>query len=103
MHGYVIAREIETISQNALSLGEGALYPALKSLEREEAIVSEWRIQRSSPSKKVYTITDHGQQKLKRQIAGWSAFTNGVSAVLGAAVQTKKRGNPIQIPKTAPG
>ena len=36
-HGYAIAREIERRSVDALSFGEGALYPALRALEREES------------------------------------------------------------------
>ena len=44
-HGYAIAREIERRSSDALSVGEGALYPALRALEREGLVQSEWQTQ----------------------------------------------------------
>jgi PadR family transcriptional regulator PadR len=84
-HGYAIARDIEATSQNALSMGEGALYPALRALERQGFIVSEWQPQLSSPQRRVYSLTDQGEQRLRKQIADWDAFSNGVTAVLRAA------------------
>jgi len=84
-HGYAIAREIEATSKGALSMGEGALYPALRALERDGAVVSEWEHQQSTPPRKVYSLTDKGEQKLRKQMADWSEFTNGVAAVLQQA------------------
>jgi len=81
-HGYAIAREIEARSQSALSMGEGALYPALRALEREGAIVSEWETAGSGPARRVYSLTDEGGRRLKQHIAEWASFTGGVSAIL---------------------
>jgi PadR family transcriptional regulator PadR len=48
-HGYAIAREIERISDNALSMREGSLYPALRVLETDGMIVGKWEIQPVGP------------------------------------------------------
>jgi len=53
-HGYAIAREIEQRSANALSFGDGALYPALKLLERHGYIRGAWQTDTGGPARKVY-------------------------------------------------
>jgi PadR family transcriptional regulator PadR len=42
LHGYGIARRIEQISGDVLSVNYGTLYPALLKLEQEGYIASEW-------------------------------------------------------------
>lgn len=84
-HGYAIAREIERRSSDALSVGEGALYPALRALEREELVQSEWQTQPSGPARRVYTLTDAGQAKLSSQVRAWSRFSKAVNDILGDA------------------
>lgn len=82
-HGYAIAREIERRSREALSVGEGALYPALRALEREGLVSSEWQTQPSGPARRVYTLTDAGQAKLTSQVRAWSRFSQAVNDILG--------------------
>lgn len=81
-HGYAIAREIEKRSKNALSLGEGALYPALRALEHEGLIVGTWEVQVSGPARRVYTLTEEGRGHLAKQVKEWSSFTDAVNLVL---------------------
>ena len=82
-HGYAIAREIERRSSDALSVGEGALYPALRALEREGLVQSEWQTQPSGPARRVYTLTDAGRAKLSSQVRAWSRFSQAVNNILG--------------------
>ncbi len=84
-HGYAIAREIERRSREALSVGEGALYPALRALEREELVQSEWQTQPSGPARRVYTLTDAGHAKLASSLKSWSRFSQAVNDILGDA------------------
>ena len=84
-HGYAIAREVERRSREALSLGEGALYPALRALEREELIVSRWEVQENGPARRVYEITDAGRGKLARQMSAWQKLVEAVGHVIGGA------------------
>jgi PadR family transcriptional regulator PadR len=89
-HGYAIAREIERRSREALSVGEGALYPALRALEREGMVSSAWETQPSGPARRIYTLTDAGQAKLASSLKSWTRFSQAVNAVLGDSL----RGNP---------
>ena len=82
LHGYGIAREIERRSEDALSLGEGSLYPALRSLERAEFVEGRWEPQSSGPARKVYVLTDEGKAELARRERSWRAFSEAVDRVL---------------------
>ena len=84
-HGYAIAREIERRSREALQVGEGALYPALRALEREGRVVSRWETQPSGPARRVYELTEEGRAELARQVAAWRRFTDAVNTVLGGS------------------
>lgn len=81
-HGYSIAREIERRSENALSLGEGSLYPALHALEREGLIVGVWEPQPSGPARKVYAITPAGKSELERRTRTWRSFADAIERVI---------------------
>ena len=82
-HGYAIAREIERLSADALNVGEGALYPALRTLARDGLAESTWGIQPSGPSRRTYTLTEAGHVKLAASRKSWQRFSNAVNAVLG--------------------
>jgi PadR family transcriptional regulator PadR len=85
-HGYAIAREIERRSRDALSLNEGALYPALRALEREGCVAGTWEMPGSGPARRVYAITDAGRVELAKQARAWRRFTEAFGGVLGGAV-----------------
>lgn len=92
LHGYAIAREIEKRSKNALKLGEGALYPALRTLEHEGLIVGNWEVHGGGPARRVYTLTEDGRGALAKQTKEWSTFTDAVNSVLLGSVRATQRG-----------
>jgi DNA-binding PadR family transcriptional regulator len=83
LHGYAIARLIEKLSGELLTLGEGSLYPALRALEGEGLVVSQWEPQSSGPVRKTYSLTDAGRAELTRRIQSWRRFARAINAVLG--------------------
>lgn len=85
-HGYAIAREIEKRSKNALSMGEGALYPALRALEADGLIVGAWQTQGAGLARKVYTLTEDGRGYLAKQMKEWNQFTDAVNSVLAGGL-----------------
>ncbi len=82
-HGYAIAREITRRSADALSVGEGALYPALRALERQELVTSRWEMPVSGPARKIYDLTDAGRAHLAAQVDAWRNLTEAISKVIG--------------------
>jgi transcriptional regulator len=82
LHGYEIAKRIQQISERALQVGEGQLYPALHKLEKQGLVCATWVPQEGKPPRKVYSLTDAGLDELSRQRRSWEAFANAVNAVL---------------------
>jgi PadR family transcriptional regulator, regulatory protein PadR len=75
LHGYGIARRIEQISGDVLSLNYGTLYPALLKLEQEGAIVSEWGVSENNRKAKFYKLTKAGRKQLQRATSNWEQTT----------------------------
>jgi PadR family transcriptional regulator PadR len=79
LHGYRIARRIEQISRDALSLNQGTLYPALLKLEQTGWIASSWTQSESGRRVKVYTLTKEGRKQLRVEEAAWQQATGIVA------------------------
>jgi len=71
LHGYRIARRIEQISGNQLTMNQGTLYPALLKLEQAGWISATWGASESGREVKVYALTRAGRQQLKTAEASW--------------------------------
>lgn len=84
-HGYGIARRIEQVSDNALSLNYGTLYPALLKLEQEGAIASEWGVSENNRKAKFYKLTRAGKKQLEREARSWEQATAIVGRFLSPA------------------
>jgi len=82
-HGYGLARRIEQISGDQLSLNYGTLYPALLKLEQEGAITSEWGVSDNNRKAKFYRLTRTGRKQLERQTRDWQDTTAIVARFLG--------------------
>jgi PadR family transcriptional regulator PadR len=81
-HGYGLARRIEQISGERLSLNYGTLYPALLKLEREGAIISEWGVSENNRRAKFYKLTRTGRKQLERETNNWQQATAIVARFL---------------------
>ncbi len=71
LHGYGIARRIEQVSENALSLNQGTIYPALLRLEQNRWIKSEWGTSENNRKAKFYSLTRKGHKQLEQATASW--------------------------------
>jgi transcriptional regulator len=82
LHGYGIATAIEELSQEALRVEEGSLYPALHRMEEVGWIAAEWRISDTNRRARFYRITNNGKRQLQSESERWNSFSAGVSRVL---------------------
>ena len=71
LHGYLIARRIEQISGDQLSLNQGTLYPALLRLEQMGWISSKWSSSESGRRVRIYSLTRTGRKQLEKEEAQW--------------------------------
>ena len=75
LHGYGIARRIEQISGDRLSLNYGTLYPSLLKLEQEGSIASEWGVSENNRKAKYYKLTRAGRKQLAQEEKEWNQTT----------------------------
>lgn len=75
LHGYGIARRIEQISGDRLSVNYGTLYPALLKLQQEGYISSEWGFSDKNRKAKYYKLTRAGHKQLEREARDWEQTT----------------------------
>lgn len=85
IHGYGIGRWIRQTTDEALSVQEGALYPALHRLQRKGWLDEEWGLTETGREAKYYRLTPAGRRHLRSEIARWQSYARAVSAALAAA------------------
>jgi PadR family transcriptional regulator len=82
MHGWGLARRIEQVSDNALALNQGTLYPALIRLEQQDWIHGEWGLSDNNRRAKFYSLTPRGRRQLERAAESWQRMVGIVDRVL---------------------
>ena len=91
-HGYAVAEWIERVTDDALVIEEGSLYPALHRLEERGQIEAEWGVSGTNRRAKYYALTPRGRQALKQESAAWTRFARAVfSALESPAAQRPAR------------
>jgi PadR family transcriptional regulator, regulatory protein PadR len=82
LHGYGIANAIEELSDEALHIDEGSLYPALHRMEEAGWITAEWMVTENKRRARIYQMTRAGKKQLTAETDRWANFTTGVARVL---------------------
>jgi len=84
-HGWAIAKRIQQVSQEALQVQQGSLYPALHRLEQQAWIKAEWRLTEAGRMAKFYSLTRSGQKQLERELANWVRLSTAINTVVQEA------------------
>src|SRR5579884_1603593 len=84
LHGYGILLRIEQISGGALSIEQGALYPALYRLERQGLLDTEWGTSENNRRARYYRLTAAGRKRLREETAGWNRLVSAMETALRA-------------------
>jgi len=85
MHGWGIALRIEQMSENALQVGQGSLYPALHRLEYKGWIQADWGASENNRKAKFYALTRTGKKQLEAELENWDRLTTAIALVLRRA------------------
>jgi PadR family transcriptional regulator PadR len=83
MHGYGVARWIESATDDVLRVEEGSLYPALYRMTRKGWIASEWGTSENNRRAKFYHLTPEGRRQHLEQATGWQRFAAAVTQAMG--------------------
>ena len=75
LHGYGVLLRIEQITDGALLVEQGALYPALFRLEHKGWLSSEWGVSDNNRKAKFYRLTRAGRKQLEKEAREWERTT----------------------------
>jgi PadR family transcriptional regulator, regulatory protein PadR len=90
LHGYGIARRIEQISGDLLTLNQGTLYPVLLKLEQEGSIASEWGASENNRKARFYRLTPSGRKQLRAETRDWEQTTAIIGRFFAAKAEDLK-------------
>jgi transcriptional regulator len=83
-HGYGVLLRIQQITDGALTIEQGALYPALYRLERQGLLATEWGVSENNRRAKFYTLTATGRRRFGAETARWQQQVSAMTAALDA-------------------
>lgn len=83
-HGFGVARWIEQVTDDALQIEEGSLYPALYRLEKRGWVDAEWGLSENNRKAKFYRLTRLGRTQLRTETAQFTRFAEAVFKALSA-------------------
>jgi PadR family transcriptional regulator PadR len=84
LHGYGVLLRIGQISDSALLIEQGALYPALFRLVRQGLLKASWGISENNRKAKFYELTAVGKKRLREEADGWNRLASAMAAALAA-------------------
>jgi transcriptional regulator len=85
LHGWGVAKQIQALSGDVLSVGQGSLYPALHRLEQQGWIRAEWKDSDLGRSAKFYELTREGRKQLQKELASWNRLSSAVGLLIQSA------------------
>ena len=84
LHGYGVLLRIGQISDQALLIEQGALYPALFRLVRQGLLKASWGISENNRRAKFYELTDQGRKRFSEETDGWNRLVSAMATALSA-------------------
>jgi len=84
LHGYGILLRIGQISGKALLIEQGALYPALFRLVRQDLLKASWGTSENNRRAKFYELTVAGRKRLRAETEGWNRLAEAIASALAA-------------------
>ena len=82
LHGYGIARRIEQVSGDTLTMNQGTIYPALLRLEQRGWVKSEWGLSETNRRAKFYRLSPAGKKHLVTERKDWTRIALGMRRVV---------------------
>jgi len=82
LHGYAIAARLEQVSNGAIRLNMGTLYPGLMRLEQRGFVRGNWRLTSNNRRARFYAITARGRRQLAIEKDAWMRMTAIMTTLL---------------------
>ena len=85
LHGYGVIQRLRQMSDEMLSVEQGALYPALSRIEQKGWVTSEWGVNETGRQAKFYALTRAGRKQLQVEEASWDRLALAIAKVREAS------------------
>jgi PadR family transcriptional regulator, regulatory protein PadR len=85
LHGYGIARRIEQVSENTVSLNQGTIYPALLRLQQRKWVKAEWGTSETNRRAKFYSLSRLGRKQIEKETEDWERIAATMARFLTPA------------------
>jgi PadR family transcriptional regulator PadR len=85
LHGYGVIQRLRQMSDEMLTVEQGALYPALSRIEQKGWVTSEWGVNETGRQAKFYTLTRAGRKQLQVEEASWDRLALAIAKVREAS------------------
>ena len=82
LHGYAIAQQIQRLSNDALTVEQGSLYPALERLLQQGWVTGKWGESPTGRRARYYTMTASGQRHLGAEISSFERVLGAIQRVM---------------------
>jgi transcriptional regulator len=83
-HGYGIAQHIRAVSDDALKIGEGSLYPALQRILVNAWVEAEWGVSDTNRKVRIYRLAPAGRKRLAEERRTFDAMILAIGKVMEA-------------------
>jgi PadR family transcriptional regulator PadR len=84
LHGYGVLLRIQQITRNALTIEQGAVYPALYRLEKQGLLDADWGTSDNNRRARFYRLTAAGRRRLRDHTETWQRTVSAMTAALNA-------------------
>src|ERR1051325_5846787 len=82
MHGFGLARWIQTTTEDTLQVEEGSLYPALYRMENRAWIKAQWALTENGRRAKYYKLTPAGKRQLSAELETWARMSAAMAKIV---------------------
>ena len=79
LHGYGIIQRIRQMSEEMLTVEQGALYPALYRIEQRHWVSSKWSTNETGRRAKFYALTKAGRKQLAVEEKSWDLLALAIA------------------------
>ena len=101
MYGYEIARELERRSGGSLPMSPGALYPVLRSLEKQQLLSSYTELSSEDRARRYYELTETGRETMGHWRAAWQDTKRFIDTILESDHDAANRNRHSAVSKKA--
>jgi transcriptional regulator len=85
LHGYGVVQRLRQMSEEMLSVEQGALYPALYRIEQKGWVSAKWDASETGRRAKFYRLTAAGRRQLVIEEKSWDLLALAIAKVRQSA------------------